>query len=57
MINRPHIFSIQYAIHYIDLILMDISKIHRVKQVVTTIQSIIKFIYNYTWVLSEKEAH
>ena len=52
MEQRPQIYWIPCATHCIDLILMNIGKIHRVQQVVEIAQTITRFIYNHTWVLS-----
>ena len=52
MEQRPQIYWTPCAAHCIDLILMDIEKIRRVQQVVEIAQTIIRFIYNHTWVLS-----
>ena len=52
MEQRPQIYWIPCAVHCIDLILMDIEKIRRVQQVVEIAQTIIRFIYNHTWILS-----
>ena len=52
MERRPHIFWTPCAAHCIDLMLMDIGKIRRVQKIVELAQSITRFIYNHTWVLS-----
>ena len=52
MEQRPQIYWTPCAAHYINLILMDIGKIRRVQQVVEIAQTITRFIYNHTWVLS-----
>ena len=52
MERRPHIFWTPCAAHCIDLMLMDIGKIRRVQKIVELAQSITRFIYNHTWILS-----
>ena len=52
MEQRLQIYWTPCAAHCIDLILMDIGKIRRVQQVVEMVQTITRFIYNHTWVLS-----
>ena len=52
MERRLHIYWTPYAAYYIDLMLMDIGKLCRVQQAIDTAQTIIRFIYNHTWVLS-----
>jgi hypothetical protein len=52
MEQRSHIYWTPCAAHCIDLMLMDIGKLRRVQQAVDTAQSITRFIYNHTWVLS-----
>ena len=52
MERRSHIFWTPCAAHCIDLMLMDVGKICRVQKIVELAQSITRFIYNHTWVLS-----
>lgn len=57
MERQPHIFWTPCATHYFDLMLMDIKKIHRIKQVVEINWSITRFIYNHTSPSSNEEVH
>ena len=52
LMERCPTFFGHCATQCIDFMLMDIRKIYRVRQVMKTVHSITRFIYNHTWVLA-----
>ena len=54
MLEEKHktIFWAPCAAHCIDLMLEDIGKIDRVKNIVEHAKNITKYIYNHSWILS-----